>query len=296
MTVTNGTNGTTAKKVWLITGCSSGLGHSIALAALQRGDIVVATARDASKLGSLAERGALTESLDVTSSDAALAETIEKIVSRTHGRIDVLVNNAGYILSGGIEECSRAEVAAAFGTNVFGQLNVLRAVLPLMRRQRSGVIANMGSIGGWSGTPGAGIYCASKACASLVSEALRGEVAHLGIKVTAVEPGYTRTNFLVKGHQLRAANVIDELRPGVEPTTTALGAYSLKQPGDPDKLALLVVEALTESGRCAGRELPPRLLVGKDSYQIVGGKVDAHKANWKIWEDLATATNCDDAN
>ncbi|KAI1181625.1 hypothetical protein F5B17DRAFT_424441 [Nemania serpens] len=199
----NGTDGTAARKVWLITGCSSGLGHSIALGALQRGDIVVATSRDASKLGSLAERGALTENLDVTASDAALSETVSKIASRTHGRIDVLVNNAGYILSGAIEECSRSEVEAAFGTNVFGQLNVLRAVLPLMRRQRSGVVANMGSIAGWRGNRGVGIYCATKACVSLVSEALRGEVAHLGIKVTAIEPGYTRTNFLTQGHHRR---------------------------------------------------------------------------------------------
>ncbi|KAI0409176.1 serine 3-dehydrogenase [Xylaria palmicola] len=290
----DGANGATAKKVWLITGCSSGLGHAIALAALERGDVVVATARDVSKLSSLAGLGALTESLDVTWPDAALAGTVDKIAARTGGRIDILVNNAGYILSGGVEECSRDEVRAVFETNVYGQLNMLRAVLPRMRAQRAGVVANLGSIGGWSGTPGAGLYCATKACASLLAEALRGEVAHLGIRVTAVEPGYTRTNFLTAGHQVRAAQAIDDLRDGVEPTIRALGAYSLKQPGDPAKAARLIVEALTGSGRCAGRELPPRLLIGEDAYQIVGGNVEANQSYWKAWEDLATATNCDD--
>ncbi|KAI1261347.1 serine 3-dehydrogenase [Xylariaceae sp. FL1019] len=292
----NGTNGTTSQKVWLITGCSSGLGATIAEAALARGDTVVATARDPSKLSDLVNRGALAEVLDVTSPDDELAATAERIASRTGGHIDILVNSAGYLLSGGIEEVSRAEALATFETNVFGQLNVLRAVLPIMRRTGSGgVVANLGSIGGWHGTPGAGLYCATKACASLLSEALRAEVAHLGIQVTAIEPGYTRTNFLVAGHQMRAKRVIDDLRPGVDPTVEALGAYSMKQPGDPVKLAQLVVEALTGSGRCAGKKLPPRLLIGKDAYQIVAGNIQEHQENWKEWEELATATNCDDA-
>ncbi|KAH8168144.1 hypothetical protein CIB48_g20 [Xylaria polymorpha] len=291
-----GVNSTNRKNVWLITGCSSGLGHSIALAALHRGDIVVATARDVSKLSSLSEQGAMAATLDVTWPDAVLSAAVEKLTLRTYGRIDVLVNNAGYILTGGVEECSREEVQAIFDTNVFGQLNMIRAVLPLMRRERSGVIANLGSIGGWNGTPGAGLYCATKACASLISEALRDEVAHLGIEVVAIEPGYTRTNFLTRGHQVRAVGVIEDLAKGVDPTIKALGAYSLKQPGDPDKAAQLIVEALTKSGRCMGCELPRRLLIGEDAYKIVSGHVEAHQKNWKAWENLATATNCDDVN
>ncbi|KAI1145687.1 serine 3-dehydrogenase [Nemania diffusa] len=291
----NSTNSARCKNVWLVTGCSSGgLGHSIALAALDRGDIVIATTRDVSTLSSLSERGALTRSLDVTWPDALLSAAVEEFALRTHGRIDILVNNAGYILTGGVEECSREEVRAIFDTNVFGQLNMIRAVLPFMRRQRSGVIANLGSIGGWHGTPGAGLYCATKASASLLSEALRGEVAHLGIDVVAIEPGYTRTNFLVQGHQRRAEKVIEDLAEGVDPTIKALGAYSLKQPGDPDKAAQLIVEALTGSGRCTERKLPQRLLVGEDAYKIVSGHIEAHQSNWEAWEDLATATNCDD--
>ncbi|POS80448.1 serine 3-dehydrogenase [Diaporthe helianthi] len=286
----------TDKKVWLITGCASGLGHEIALQALERGDIVVATARDPSKLSDLASRGALTARIDVTDTDENLAAAVNSITTSetTGGRIDILVNNAGYILAGGVEEASRAEAQAIFETNVFGQLNMIRAVLPVMRAARSGVVANLGSIGGWHGTPGAGLYCATKACATILAESLRAEVAHLGIKVTAVEPGYTRTNFLVPGHKLRSGRTIEDLGVGaVKETLDALDAYSLNQPGDPVKASKLIVDALTASGSCEGRELPPRLLVGKDAYGVVRGVIETHEGNMKLWEDLATATDCD---
>jgi NAD(P)-dependent dehydrogenase (short-subunit alcohol dehydrogenase family) len=285
----------TDNKVWLITGCTSGLGREIALAALERGDVVVATARDPSKLSDLASRGALTERIDVTDTDENLAAAVKRITSRTPGgRIDILVNNAGYILAGGVEEASRSEAQALFDTNVFGQLNMIRAVLPVMRAARSGAVANLGSIGGWRGTPGAGLYCATKACATLLAESLRAEVAHLGIKVTSVEPGYTRTNFLVPGHQVRSQRRIDDLSSGaVMQTLEAFDAYSLNQPGDPVKASKLIVDALTASGSCEGRELPPRLLVGKDAYGIIRGVIETHQENMKLWEDLATATDCD---
>ncbi|KAI3399393.1 hypothetical protein diail_7120 [Diaporthe ilicicola] len=283
------------KKVWLITGCTSGLGREMALAALDRGDTVVATARDPAKLSGLATRGAITQRVDVTDSDDNLAAAVENITSKTPGgHIDILVNNAGYILAGGVEEASRAEAQAIFETNVFGQLSMVRAVLPLMRRARSGVVANLGSIGGWRGTPGAGLYCATKACATLLAESLRAEVAHLGIKVTSVEPGYTRTNFLVPGHLLRSARTIQDLEEGaLGDTLAAFDSYSLNQPGDPVKTAKLIVDTLTASGSCEGRELPQRLIVGRDAYGIVGQAIETNQANMKLWEDLATATDCD---
>lgn len=285
----------TDNKVWLITGCASGLGREMALAALDRGDTVVATARDPSKLADLATRGAITERVDVTDSDDNLEAAVQDIISKTPGsRIDILVNNAGYILAGGVEEASRSEAEAIFDTNVFGQLNMIRAVLPVMRKARSGVVANLGSIGGWRGTPGAGLYCATKACATILAESLRAEVAHLGIKVTSVEPGYTRTNFLVPGHQLRSSRTIEDLSGGaVKDALANFDAYSLNQPGDPVKAAKLIVDALTDSGPCEGRELPPRLLVGRDAYEIVDEAMERHKGNMKLWEDLATATDCD---
>lgn len=281
-------------KVWLITGCSSGFGQEIALAALARGDTVVATARDPGKLGDLAAKGAIVERLDVTDSDESLTAAVDHILPKTGGKLDILVNNAGYILSGGVEECSREEVQATFNTNVFGQLNVLRAVLPVMRKQRSGTVANLGSIGGWYGTPAAGLYCATKSCAAIISEALRLEVAHLGIKVVCIEPGYFRTNFLAPGHRLRADKVIEDLEQGVNGTIKALDAYDRQQPGDPAKAAALIVEALTGTGRAAGRELPPRFVVGRDAYQIISGKLEANKANLDAWKDVTTTTDRED--
>lgn len=279
-------------KVWLITGCSSGFGQEIALAALAHGDTVVATARDPAKLGQLAERGAMTEQLDVLDSDEKLGSRVEAIVKKTGG-IDILVNNAGYILAGGVEECSRSEVEAQFNTNVFGQLNVIRAVLPVMRAKRSGVVANMGSIGGWHGTSAAGMYCATKACATILAEALREEVAHLNIKVTSIEPGYFRTNFLSPGHKTSAAKRIPDLANGVDGTYAGLEAYDHNQPGDPQKGAQLIVEALTNTGRCEGRELPARLSLGSDAYKTVSAHIDQYRANLEGWKDLSTTTDCD---
>ncbi|EDU42702.1 Short-chain alcohol dehydrogenase [Pyrenophora tritici-repentis] len=279
-------------KVWLITGCSSGFGQEIALAALAHGDTVVATARDPTKLAQLAERGAITEQLDVLDSDEKLSSRIDAIVKKTGG-IDILVNNAGYILAGGVEECSRSEVEAQFSTNVFGQLNIIRAVLPVMRKKRSGVVANLGSIGGWAGSPAAGLYCATKACATILAESLRQEVAHLNIKVTSIEPGYFRTNFLSSGHKTMAANRIADLAAGVDGTYAGLEAYNHKQPGDPQKGAKLIDEALTGTGRCEGRELPVRLSLGSDAYQFVSGHIDRYKKELESWKDLTTTTDCD---
>ncbi|ROT41680.1 NAD(P)-binding protein [Sodiomyces alkalinus F11] len=287
------TMGSTTQKVWLITGCSSGFGKEISLAALARGDIVVATARKPEKLKALAAKGAITARLDVTASDDELATIVKSIVEKT-GTIDVLVNNAGYILAGAVEECSSAEVQAHFDTNVFGQLNVIRAVLPIMRRQRSGVVANLGSIGGWHGMAAAGLYCATKACASIISESLAAEVAHLGIAVTCIEPGYFRTDFLSGTNKLRAANVIDDLVPGVKDNIELLEIANQKQPGDPVKAAKLIVEALTGTGPCEGRKLPPRLVVGRDAYGIVKGCIDENLSSLESWKDLTTTTDCDD--
>lgn len=252
----------------------------------------MATARNPESLRNLATKGAITKRLDVTASDASLAETVEEILSKTGGRIDVLVNNAGYVLSGGVEEYSRDEVQAQFDTNVFGQINMIRAVLPVMRRQRAGVIANLGSIAGWYGSAGAGLYCATKACAGMVSEAMGIEVAHLGIRVICVEPGYFRTD-LLGGRRLRARNVIEDLKEGVNPAIASLDNYNLRQPGDPKKGARLVVDALTGRGSCQGLDLPPRLLIGQDAYDIVLGVIDKNRENFEAWRRLATSTDYD---
>jgi NAD(P)-dependent dehydrogenase (short-subunit alcohol dehydrogenase family) len=138
-----------------------------------------------------------------------------------------------------------------------------------------------------------GLYCASKACAGILSEALRAEVAHLGITVTAIEPGYFRTDFLAQGHKVCAERHIDELDQGTAGMQGALAAYNHQQPGDPVKAAKLIVEGLTGIGRCEGRELPARWLIGSDAHQFVTAVIDEQRKVMDQWKDLTTTTDCD---
>src|SRR5215470_2204669 len=196
MTAT-GTKTSGPELVWFITGASRGFGLEIARQALEQGDAVVATARDPRGVEkNLPSAGAslLAVALDVTDeqeAQSAVARAVERF-----GRIDVLVNNAGRGLLGAVEEACAAEVQAVFDANVFGLLTVTRAVLPVMRRQRSGRVLNMSSVGGFSSSAGWGIYCSTKFAVEGLSEALAQELKPLGIFVTSVEPGYFRTDFL----------------------------------------------------------------------------------------------------
>ncbi|EEY66747.1 uncharacterized protein PITG_17304 [Phytophthora infestans T30-4] len=180
-------------KVWLVTGCASGLGREVVVAALAHGDCVIATARNPERLADLEKKGAWTLALDVTASQDELSAVVTHALD-VYGTIDVLVNNAAYLLEGAIEECRE------YNTNVFGMLRVLRAVLPHMREKRSGVVANVGSAGGWKGIPGIGLYGSTKFAIAGITLALREEVAPLGIEVTVVEPGarpfWARGSFL----------------------------------------------------------------------------------------------------
>lgn len=295
--------------VWLITGCSSGFGHEIAKIALDRGDKVVATARNAEKLKSLQEIGALTLSLDVTAQDSDIEEVIAQAV-QSYGSIDILINNAAYILEAAVEEAryfinsqwctqtstnvtSDAEAKASFNTNFFGHLAVTRAVLPYMRKQKSGVIANMGSIAGWEGDIGYGLYTAAKFALAGITESLREEVKHLGIQVTIIEPGYFRTNFLSGGHRITAQKVIDDLKPVMDPLRKTFDSYDRKQPGDPVKGAKLIVDALTGSGTCTDRILPVRLALGRDAVEIMNRVLEREKKTLDEWEELSKSTDID---
>ncbi|KAB2573275.1 Short-chain dehydrogenase/reductase SDR [Lasiodiplodia theobromae] len=286
-------------RVWLITGCSSGFGRAIALAAAAHGDKVVATARDVSKLADLRQRGIVTKTLDVLSPDAEIQAVVDDVRS-TVGDIDVLVNNAGYILVGAIEECSAQEIERQFATNVFGQLAVLRAVVPSMRSRRTGTIANLGSIGGWQGSPAAGIYCATKAAIAIYTESLRAELAPFGVRVTCIEPGYFRTNFLDEGSGRKtvAKKTVAELDTvegsAVAATRSALAAYNKKQPGDPDKGARVIVQALTGSGPCQGKDLPPRLALGNDAVGFIGQALERNRRDLDAWKDIVSKTDCDE--
>lgn len=280
----------TSPKVWLITGCSSGFGSTIATLALQRGDTVIATARTLTKLSHLSTLGATILALDVTSPDSTISSVIATAIAQ-HGRIDILVNNAGAVLEGAIEETSDAEAKANFDVNVFGTLAVTRAVLPYMRAARSGVIAGLGSVGGWHGSVGCGVYCSTKWALAGIFDALKAEVKHLGIEVTLIEPGYFRTDLLAKGNKVVAEREIEDFKPVMEPLRRAFEEYNHNQPGDPVKGSQLIVEALTHSGRCEGRTLPWRLGMGSDYVKTVEGILEAEKRELDEWRDLSLSTD-----
>lgn len=197
-------------KIWFITGASRGFGAQVTDRALRRGDAVVATARDPKAIISRVGEhpNMLTVALDVTNEDQALA-AVKAGIDR-FGRIDILLNNAGFGLMGAVEEASAAEVEAIYRTNVFGLLKVTRAALPYMRSARSGHIINVSSIGGYRGAAGFGVYCSTKFAVEGLSEALYAELKPLGIHVTVVEPGYFRTDFLDSSSLSVSARVIDD--------------------------------------------------------------------------------------
>jgi len=238
-------------KVWFITGAGRGIGAEIARAAIQAGDRVVAAARSLEQLkaafaGADPERLAFVQ-LDV-GREAQAASAIEAAIAR-FGRIDVLVNNAAYGLLGNFEELTPDEIDQQFGVNVFGVMHVLRAALPVLRRQRSGRVINISSIAGRTGFDGAAVYCATKYAIEGLSSSLALEVAKFGIKVTMVEPGFFRTDFLDQSSVRYGQKVIEDYAADGS-VSNKYGAYHGKQLGDPVKLGKVVVQL-------AGMEKPP---------------------------------------
>ena len=273
-------------KTWMITGAGRGIGAEIARAALANGDRVVAAARKLGQLqdafaGADPERIALVE-LDVAS-EAQAAPAVAQAVER-FGRIDVLVNNAAYGLLGRLEEVSSADIARQFAVNVHGVLHMLRAVLPTMRRQRGGHIMNISSIAGITGFDGASVYCASKYAIEGLTASLALEVAPLGIKVTAVEPGFFRTEFLDPSSVRYGATAIDDYA-ALGSVEQAYGAYKGRQLGDPVKLAAAVVEL-------AGMASPPRqFLAGSDALAMANTALDARRTEMAAFEALTVSTD-----
>jgi NAD(P)-dependent dehydrogenase (short-subunit alcohol dehydrogenase family) len=249
--------------VWFISGCSTGFGRALAQAVLARGWRVVATARDRERVRDLVETApdrVLALALDVTIGNeitSAVAAAEEKF-----GRIDVLVNNAGYGYQAAIEEGDDQEIRDQFEANVFGLFALTRAVLPGMRIHRAGHILNITSVAGFVGYPGSGYYAASKHAVEGFSDALAAETAPLGIRVSCVEPGPFRTDWA--GRSLRQTpNHIVDYAQTAGARMTATSGYSGTQAGDPDRAAQAMI-ALVE------RADPPRhLVLGKWGYDAV---------------------------
>ncbi|KAH8587535.1 hypothetical protein B0O99DRAFT_526704 [Bisporella sp. PMI_857] len=278
--------------IWLVTGCSSGLGKEIAKAALNHGDKVIATSRNASRLSELKRLGAVPISLDVNGTPEEISAAVVE-ASRVYGTFDILVNNAAYVLVGSIEETIDNEARAQFNTNVFGPLSVIRSVLPFMRAQKAGVIANIGSLGGYASFAGSGYYCATKFALAGLTEALRAELAPLGIQATIIEPGYFRTSLLqpdVDGKTV-AVGSIEEYKSTMDGVKHMLDAYDGKQPGDPTLGAQVIVEALTSTGRASGKTLPARLLLGSDTVSFVASVQARQNKEMEEWRDLVVTTD-----
>jgi NAD(P)-dependent dehydrogenase (short-subunit alcohol dehydrogenase family) len=280
---------THTNKVWLITGASRGFGLLVARAALARGDAVVATARRPGDVSAAlgAHDNLLALPLDVT--DAAAATVAAAQAHARFGRIDVLLNNAGYGLLGAVEEAGAQEVQALFDTNVFGLLHVTRAVLPFMRARRAGHVINISSIGGFSAYAGWGVYGATKFAVEGLTEALAQELAPLGIAATVVEPGFFRTDFLDASSLVQTAVRIDDYAASVGAMRGIAGQLNHKQPGDPQKLALALL-ALADSAT------PPlRLPLGTDTVARLRQKNTTVEAELGQWLELAVSTDHDAA-
>lgn len=271
------------QRIWFITGCSSGFGRALTEAVLEHGDSVVATARQPQRLEDLAIQFGnriLILPLDVTqSTDIQVA--VQQAIN-TFGQIDVLVNNAGYGVFGAVEEVNDQDVRRQFETNVYGALNVTRAVLPHLRRQRSGHILNISSSGGFVGFAGAGIYCASKFALEGWSEALAKEVATLGIHVTIVEPGAFRTAF--NGKLISPQQAIADYAETSAQMLEWLRQMDGQQPGDPKKAAVAMIEVVKHPNP------PLRLVLGADTLEVIHAKLEAVAADLEAWKDISMNT------
>lgn len=269
------------KKVWFITGCSTGFGRELAKHLLDNDYRVVVTARDVEKVRDLVkinEENAFSVALDVTDK-AQIAEAVAQAESH-FGKIDVLVNNAGFGYFGSIEESNEAEVRAMFEANFWGLAEMTRAVLPKMREQKSGFIVNISSIGGLVGFPGVGYYNATKFAVNGFSESLQKELQPLGIKVMIVEPSGFRTDWAGRSAN-EAANTIADYAETAGANQATIRGYSGRQPGDPVRAAKAIVAAVE------AENAPVNLLLGRAALKGARLKLDNLKREFDAWAETS---------
>lgn len=274
-----------AQRVWLITGASSGFGRAIARAALEGGDVVVATARRPQALDDLraAYPGCVQAlALDVTEMDAT--QVIDEVVSR-HGRIDVLVNNAGRTQVGALEETTAQELRYLFELHFFGPAALIRAVLPHMRRQGGGAVVQLSSVGGQTTAPGFGAYCATKFALEGLTQTLSQEV-DFGVRFLIVEPGAFRTGLFAAGSAYLSAEM-PEYAATVGPTRAYVTSGDGTQPGDPAKAAAAILAAL------AAERAPLRLPLGDDAVDAIRTHLTSLIEELTTWEPLSRSTSFD---
>jgi NAD(P)-dependent dehydrogenase (short-subunit alcohol dehydrogenase family) len=274
-------------KVWLITGSGSGLGREIAEAALKAGNQVVATARDTAQLNELVARYASqvrAVRLDVTNEEegkAAVQAAVE-----TFGRLDVLVNNAGYGDNRPFEQMPAAAFRDLVETCLFGVVNLTRAALPVMRRQRSGHIIQISSLGGRTAFPGNAAYYASKWGVGGFTEGIALETAPFGVKVTALEPGAMRTSWGKRAHATQQA-LLPEYEQSVGASMKQMEGYWGNETGDPAKVAQIVLQVADADN------LPPHILLGSDAFRLARQAEQARTSDADRWQAVSASIDID---
>jgi len=272
-------------KVWLVTGSASGLGRHIAEAVLASGDRLVATARDPRRLADLVETygdQVRTAPLDVA--DEAAAYAAVQVAVEAFGRLDVVVNNAGYGDIAPFEQVSSERFKAVLDTNFYGVVHVTRAALPIMRKQRSGYILQISSVGGRLALPGSAAYHAAKWAVGGFTEALAQEVAPFGVKVCALEPGGMRTNWGTRANQ-DTPDLLPDYEPSVGAVAKALKPLWGQENGDPAKVAQVILRL------AASDRLPAHLLLGSDAVQFASQAEAARAADADRWREMSVSTD-----
>ncbi len=272
-------------KIWFITGISRGFGRALAEALLARGDAVIGTTRDGS-----VDIPRVKGRLDVLALDVTDSEAVKKTVAaafRLHGRIDVIVNNAGYGLLSSVEEATDDQIEHVFAVNFHGTRRVIQAALPHLRAQRSGHFVNITSMAAVAPNPGSGYYAAAKMAVAGISQCLAREVAHLGIRVTLVEPGAFRTDFL-SGHSIRHRAIkLQDYATTAGAAHDRLAAIAGKQPGDPARAAAAIIQAVDSPNP------PLHLVLGADAYRRTRQMLEAFSADVEAWKDVSIGADYD---
>jgi NAD(P)-dependent dehydrogenase (short-subunit alcohol dehydrogenase family) len=270
------------QKIWMVTGASKGLGSSLVQKLLSQGYKVAATSRN---LKDLNEETAdfLPLQVDLLN-EQSIAQAVASAINK-FGKIDVLVNNAGYGQIGTLEELTDAEARANFDVNVFGSLNFIRGIMPHLRAQKSGAIFNISSIGGFTGNfPGWGIYCATKFAMAGFTESLSAEAKEFGVSATVVYPGYFRTSFLKEGSLTLPKNPIAEYTGARELEAAHVNQIDNNQAGDPDKAAAVLIEIAEQAER------PLHLFLGQDAYDMANAKIEAVQNDLAATKSLTIST------
>src|SRR5467141_3672344 len=270
-------------KVWLVTGSASGLGRNIAEAVLESGDRLVATARDTKRLDDLVKKyGDRVRAVPLDVTDESAAQAAVQTAVAAFGRLDVVVNNAGYGDIAPFEQLSSERFKAVMDTNFYGVVNVTRAALPIMRKQKSGCILQISSVGGRLALPGSSAYHAAKWAVGGFTESLAQEVAPFGVKVCALEPGGMRTNWGTRAHQ-DIPELLSDYEPSVGAVVQTLKSHWGQENSDPAKVAQVIIR-LASSDR-----LPPHLFLGSDAIHYAGQAEAARAADTERWREISVS-------